>query len=60
MLLNEPVKVAVPEGGKIVWHAGTLVGRTLEPKPHYDVRLESGQIIANASADQVRSTAHQQ
>jgi len=57
MFLNESVKIALPENGKIVWYPGILVGRTLEPRPHYDVRLASGKIIANVSADQVRSAA---
>jgi len=55
MYLKEPVKVALPENGKIVWHPGILVGRTIEPTPHYDIRLASGKIIANVSAHQVRS-----
>ena len=54
MLLNEPVEIAVPEEGKIVWYPAVVVGRTLEADPHYDVRLEGGKIIASVPATKLR------
>lgn len=55
MILNEPVQVALPEEGKLVWYPGVVVGRTLEAEPHYDVRLEGGKIIASVPANQLRT-----
>jgi hypothetical protein len=54
MRLNETVMVAIPEGRKFVWHPATVVGRTLEAEPHYDVRLEGGKIIANVAEGHLR------
>lgn len=54
MRLNETIMVAVPEEGKIIWHPGIVVGRTLEEEPNYDVRLEGGKIIASVPAKLLR------
>ena len=54
MHLNEPVMVALPEGGQLIWQPGTVVGRTRECEPNYDVRLEGGKIIASVPAWHLR------
>lgn len=46
MVLNDPVRIAITEDGAIIWQEATVVGRTLEAEPHYDVRLKDGAIIA--------------
>lgn len=56
--LNEQVKCSLNKNGKIVWYQGVVVGRTLEAQSHYDVRISGGKIIANISADQLRSLEH--
>jgi len=54
MLLNEPIMIALPEQGQVTWHPGTVVGRTLEAEPNYDIRLQGGRIIASVPARQLR------
>jgi hypothetical protein len=54
MQLNEPVMVALPEEGHVIWQPGIVVGRTLECEPNYDVRLDGGKIIASVPETQLR------
>ena len=45
--LNSHVSVSMWSGDSFSVVPGTLVGRTIETAPRYDVRLASGEIVPN-------------
>lgn len=49
--LNSDISVSMWCGDSFSIVPGTLVGRTLEEAPRYDVRLASGEIVQNLIYD---------
>ena len=54
--LNSRVSVSMWCGDGFSIVPGTLVGRTIETAPRYDVRLASGQIVQNLIYDAKNDT----
>ena len=54
LALNAKVEVAVAGEERIAWHRATIIGRTFEATPRFDVRLTDGAIIAGLPQAQVR------
>lgn len=44
--LLQPVRVKVPNDDRVVTLDGVLVGRTIEEKVRYDIRLKDGAVLA--------------
>lgn len=44
--LLQPVRVKVPNDDRVVKLDGVVVGRTIEEKVRYDVRLNDGAVLA--------------
>ena len=55
LALNTIVEVAIAGEARIDWHRATIIGRTFEAEPRFDVRLTDGAILAGVPAAQVRA-----
>lgn len=52
--LRDTVLVAEVTADSLVWRVGTVVARTVEQSPRYDVRLGDGTIRLNVPAGQIK------
>ena len=54
LALSRAVLVSDVKGERIVWRPATLIARTVEAEPRYDVRLADGAILTNLAGEKLR------
>jgi len=55
--LLKPVKVGIPTHDGVIVHHGVVIGRTIEARPLYDVRLTSGAMLRGVEAEMLEEAA---